>query len=151
MAAGVEAAGWVHALPTVNAAFNTACACCLAAGYVFIRRGDQARHRVSMLAAVACSTIFMASYLTYHLHPTVGTVKFVDPSWLRPYYLVMLATHVVLAVPVVPMALLTLYLALRGKHRAHRRLARVTLPVWFYVSVTGVLVYLVLYVVFPQR
>ncbi len=150
MPAGEQAADWVYALPTVNATLNTASACCLAAGYAFIRRGDRARHRAAMVAAVVCSAAFLTSYLTYHLHPTVGTVKFVEPAWLRPYYLGMLATHIVLAAPVVPMALVTLYLALRGRHAAHRRLARVTLPVWFYVSVTGVLVYLVLYVVYPQ-
>ncbi len=151
MTASGHAHEWVYALPTVNATFNTASACCLVAGYICIRRGNRARHRAAMAAALACSTLFLASYLTYHLHPTVGTVRFTEPAWLRPYYLVMLATHVVLAVPVVPMALLTVYLALRGKRAAHRRVARMTLPVWFYVSVTGVLVYLMLYVLFPQQ
>jgi putative membrane protein len=150
MAAEGQAAEWIYALPTVNAAFNTASACCLAAGYIAIKRGNRSRHRAAMIAALVCSTIFLAGYLTYHLNPSVGTVNFVEPAALRPYYLGMLATHVVLAVAIVPMALVTLYLALRGRYAAHRRLARVTLPVWLYVSVTGVLVYLVLYVVFPQ-
>ena len=149
MAAEGQAAEWIYALPTVNAAFNTASACCLAAGYIAIRRGDRSRHRAAMIAAVVCSTVFLASYVTYHLN--VGSVTFVEPAGLRPYYLAMLATHVILAVAIGPMALVTLYLALRGRYAAHKRLARVTLPVWFYVSVTGLLVYLVLYVVFPQQ
>ena len=103
-----------------------------------------------MIGALAFSALFLASYLTYHLHPAVGTVRFVDPAWLRPYYLAILATHVVLATPVVPMALVVLYLALRGRWAAHRRVARIALPVWLYVSVTGVLVYFLLYVAFPQ-
>lgn len=146
-----QAPEWLYVLPKLNAALNTASASCLTAGYVFIRRRQRDRHRMAMVAALACSALFLASYLTYHLNPAVGTVKFVDPAWLRPYYLVMLATHVILAVPIVPMALCALYLALRGRYAAHRRLARVTLPIWLYVSVTGVLVYFVLYVAFPQR
>ncbi|MBT3266926.1 DUF420 domain-containing protein [Candidatus Poribacteria bacterium] len=150
MAVTAQAADWVYVLPRVNAALNTASAACLVVGYVLIRRGQRRRHRAAMIGALSCSALFLASYLTYHLNPAVGTVRFVDPAWLRPYYLAMLATHVVLAVPVVPMALVVLYLALRGRHAAHRRFARIALPVWLYVSVTGVLVYFVLYVAFPQ-
>jgi len=145
-----QAPEWLYVLPKLNAGLNTVSAACLTTGYVFIRRRQRAKHRVAMLAALGCSALFLISYLTYHLNPTVAMVKFVDPAWLRPYYLGMLATHVVLAVSVVPMALCVLYLALRGRYRAHRRLARVALPIWLYVSVTGVLVYLVLYVVYPQ-
>ena len=145
-----QAADWVYVLPRVNAALNTASAGCLVVGYLLIRRGRRSGHRAAMIGALACSALFLASYLTYHLHPAVGTVGFVDPAWLRPYYLAMLATHIVLAAPVVPMALVVLYLALRGRWATHRRVARIALPVWLYVSVTGVLVYYLLYVAFPQ-
>jgi uncharacterized membrane protein YozB (DUF420 family) len=101
-----------------------------------------------MVAAVATSTLFLACYLTYHFH--AGRTYFREPSWLVPYYRVLLLTHTILAVVIVPMVAVTLWRALRGQFEKHRRLARWTLPIWIYVSVTGVLVYLVLYHWFPQ-
>jgi uncharacterized membrane protein YozB (DUF420 family) len=142
---------WIRLLPHLNASLNAVSAVFLLRGYRFIRLRQKARHRVAMLSALVASVLFLASYLTYHLSPGVGTVRFVEPTWARPVYLVILVPHVILAGAVLPMALVTVGLALRGRFPRHRRVARVTLPVWLYVSVTGVLVYLMLYVVFPQR
>ena len=137
-------------LPGVNACFNALSAALLTAGYVSIRRENRAAHRACMLGALAASVLFLAGYLTYHF--TVRTVtRFHDPAWFRPVYLVILFTHTVLAVVIVPLVLLTLIRALRERFDAHRRIARWTWPLWMYVSVTGVLIYLVLYRIFPQH
>jgi uncharacterized membrane protein YozB (DUF420 family) len=103
-----------------------------------------------MMAAVVTSTLFLVSYLTYHF-TVQGVTRFVEPTWFRPIYLTLLLTHTVLAVAVLPLVLITLTRALRGQFDRHRRIARWTWPIWMYVSVTGVLIYLLLYQVFPQR
>ncbi len=133
----------LSALPTLNAALNGASACLLSLGFLCIRRKRVAAHRACMLSAFATSTIFLVSYLTYHYH--VGSVPFRGQGWVRPAYFAILISHTVLAVATVPLALITLVRALRGRFDRHARIARWTLPVWLYVSVTGVLVYWMLY------
>lgn len=130
-------------LPGVNAALNAAAAALLSAGYVLIRTGRPARHRACMLAACGVSTLFLASYVVYHLE--VGSVPFTRQGPIRVVYFTVLITHVVLAALVPPLALVTLLRALRGRFAAHAALARWTLPIWLYVSVTGVAVYWMLY------
>lgn len=135
-------------LPTVNACLNGLSACFLVAGFVFIRRKRTTAHRNCMLGAVATSTLFLACYVYYHFH--AGRTVFKDPAWFRPIYLTLLLTHTVLAVAIVPMVMVTLVRALRQRFDQHKRIARWTLPLWLYVSVTGVLIYFLLYQIFPQ-
>jgi uncharacterized membrane protein YozB (DUF420 family) len=130
-------------LPAVNAALNSLSAVFLFAGYLFIRGKNRAAHRRCMLGAFACSILFLISYLVYHFQ--VGSVGFKGQGWIRPVYFAILISHTVLATAVVPLALITLTRARREKFAAHRRIARWTLPIWFYVSVTGVAIYLMLY------
>jgi putative membrane protein len=141
-------------LPAVNALLNGASALFLAIGYVQIRRGRTVAHRNCMLAAFAASTLFLACYISYHVYVAYvlhrGPTRFVEPSWFRPIYLVILLTHTLLALVVVPLVLVTLARGLRGQFERHRAIARWTWPVWMYVSVTGVLIYLILYQIFPQ-
>jgi putative membrane protein len=140
----------VHDLPAINASLNAVSALFLAAGYVFIRRKNKAAHRNCMVAALVTSIVFLAGYLTYHFNVQAVT-RFRDPAWFRPAYLLILLTHTVLALVIVPMILLTLYRAWRQDFERHKRIARWTWPLWMYVSVTGVLVYLLLYQIFPQK
>lgn len=130
-------------LPTVNAILNGTSAVLLAFGYGFIRKGRIFQHRVCMLSAFAVSTLFLVSYLTYHAH--VGSVHFTHQGWIRPVYFSILITHTVLAVVIVPLALITLSRALKKRFDRHKKIARWTLPLWFYVSVTGVVIYGMLY------
>jgi len=133
----------VHALPTVNATLNAASALLLLAGFGFIKTKRVAAHRLCMLTAFACSTLFLVSYLTYHAQ--VGSVRFPGQGPVRPVYFTILTTHTILAIVIVPLALRTFWLAARGRYELHRRWARVTLPLWLYVSVTGVVIYWLLY------
>jgi len=136
-------------LPMVNASLNGLSAVCLGMGYHFIRRRNRTAHRKCMIAAFCASLLFLACYLTYHL--TVRTLtRFQNPAWFRPIYLTLLLTHTVLAVVIVPLILITLSRALKERFDAHKRIARWTWPLWMYVSVTGVLIYLLLYRIFPQ-
>jgi putative membrane protein len=139
----------VHDLPAVNASLNALSALFLTAGYVFIRQKKQVAHRNCMVAALVTSVIFLACYVTYHFNVQTVT-HFRNPAWFRPIYLVILLTHTVLATVIVPMTLVTLYRAWRQNFEAHKRIARWTWPLWMYVSVTGVAVYWLLYVKFPQ-
>jgi uncharacterized membrane protein YozB (DUF420 family) len=117
-------------------------------GYRFIRKRKILVHRLCMSGAFLTSILFLISYLIYHFqHPTT---LFQGPGWARPIYFFILFTHVVLAVVIVPLVLITLRRALRGNFRDHQRIARITLPLWLYVSVTGVVVYLMLYQIFPS-
>jgi putative membrane protein len=136
------------ALPAWNAALNAACAVLLLLGFRAIRAGRRARHRRLMIAAVAVSAIFLASYLVRVA--LTGTHRFPGSGPLRWLYLAILLSHTALAAVAAPMALRTLFLGARDRLAEHRRLARFTLPVWLYVSVTGVLVYLLLYQVAPR-
>jgi len=133
----------IGCLPTVNAALNTLASVLLCAGYLCIRRRRIAAHRVLMLSAFCTSTLFLVSYLVYHAG--AGSRRFDGTGWVRPVYFTVLVTHVVLAAVMVPPVLMTLARALRGRFADHARLARRTLPVWLYVSVTGVVIYLMLY------
>ncbi len=130
-------------LPAVNATLNSASALLLAAGYFFIRRGNVAAHRRCMIAALVASALFLTSYLIYHYN--VGSVPFTGRGWIRTVYFSILITHTILAALIVPLVLVTLSRALRADFVRHRRIARWTLPLWFYVSVTGVVVYWMLY------
>jgi len=135
-------------LPAVNATLNAASAVLITLGYGFIRRGNRNAHRNCMAAAVITSTAFLTCYLIYHFQ--VGRTEFHRPEWFRPIYLTLLATHTLMAVAVVPLVLLTVRHAIRARFDDHRRMARWTLPIWLYVSVTGVLIYYLLYHRFPQ-
>jgi len=130
-------------LPTVNALLNGTAASLLVAGFLLIRAGRREAHRRAMTAAFACSVLFLVSYLVYHFE--AGSVRFRGTGSVRTVYLTILLTHTVLAAIVPFLAVTTLVLARKGRFDAHRRLARVTLPVWLYVSVTGVVIYLMLY------
>ena len=130
-------------LPVLNACLNATSAVLLATGYVLIRRGRRAAHKRVMLAALASSALFLTSYLVYHFH--VGSVPFRGQGPVRTVYFTILITHTVLAVAIVPLVAMTLVPALRGLFDRHRRLARITLPLWAYVSVTGVVIYWMLY------
>jgi uncharacterized membrane protein YozB (DUF420 family) len=130
-------------LPTLNAILNATATILLLAGYRAIRRRDVATHRACMLAAVAASALFLASYLVYHYH--AGSRPYTGTGPVRIAYFVVLLTHVVLAAVNLPMVIVTLARALGGRVDRHRAVARWTLPLWLYVSVTGVLVYLMLY------
>jgi uncharacterized membrane protein YozB (DUF420 family) len=134
-------------LPLVNACLNAGAAGLLAAGLWAIRRGRKSLHARLMVSAFVASAAFLASYLYYHfvVIPEVGVTRFNRTGWLKTAYLALLASHVVLAVVNLPMVIRTLWLARCERWEAHRRLARLTYPIWLYVSVTGVIVYLVLY------
>ena len=132
--------------PALNAALNGTAAVLLLSGYSFIRRKKVTAHRVCMVAAFLTSTAFLISYLVYHAR--VGSVPFQGQGWIRPVYFFILFTHIVLAAAIVPLALVTLSRALREQFDRHKRIARWTLPVWLYVSVTGVVIYFLLYHVY---
>jgi uncharacterized membrane protein YozB (DUF420 family) len=137
-------------LPAVNATLNGLSAILLTAGYVFIRRGNKIAHRNCMVSAFVTSTIFLICYLTYHF--TVKAVtRFTEPEWFRPIYLCILISHLILAIIIVPLVLMTLNRAVKQRFELHKKIARWTWPLWMYVSVTGVVIYLLLYQVFPQR
>jgi uncharacterized membrane protein YozB (DUF420 family) len=137
----------IHDLPTVNAFLNATAAILLVWGFTLIKRKKIAEHRRVMLSAFAVSCIFLACYLTYHYN--VGSVRFPRPGWVKTVYLTILTTHTILAVTVPVLAIITLNRALRGRFDKHRKIARWTFPIWLYVSVTGVIVYLMLYHLYP--
>ena len=130
-------------LPALNAALNATSAVLLLTGYAFIRRGHVRRHRAAMISACVVSTLFLTSYVIYHAN--VGSKPFTGRGPIRALYFTILLTHVVLAAAVPPLALITLWRGLRARFDRHVAIARWTLPIWMYVSVTGVLVYLMLY------
>jgi len=133
----------VRDLPALNAILNATSAALLALGYVLIRRGRREAHQTVMQAALACSALFLVSYLTYHAQ--VGSVRFHGQGPLRTIYFAILISHTILAAVIVPLVLVTFVRARRGLFDRHRRIARLTLPLWAYVSVTGVIVYWMLY------
>jgi uncharacterized membrane protein YozB (DUF420 family) len=130
-------------LPALNAALNATSALLLALGWILIRAGRRDAHKRAMVAALVCSSLFLASYLVYHAQ--VGSVRFRGQGPVRTVYFAILISHTILAVTVVPLALVTLVRALQARFDRHRRIARITLPIWGYVSVTGVIVYWMLY------
>lgn len=133
----------VHDLPAVNASLNALSGLLLLTGYALIRSGRRDQHRAVMIAAFVSSALFLICYLVYHAQ--VGSVPFTRQGFVRPLYFTILLTHVVLAVVVLPMILLTMTRGLKGRFREHKKIARWTFPIWMYVSVTGVLVYVLLY------
>ena len=130
-------------LPAVNASLNAVSGVLLLVGYVLIRARRIAAHRAVMIAAFAASSLFLICYVVYHAQ--VGSVPFQRQGFVRPLYFTILITHVVLAATVPPLAIVTLTRGLKGRYPQHRRIARWTFPIWMYVSVTGVLVYVLLY------
>lgn len=141
-------------LPVVNASLNGLSAVLLGCGYYFIRRKNQRAHRNCMVGAFVSSIVFLICYITYHsyvaYHLHRGPTRFVNPAWFRPIYLTLLTSHTLLAVVIVPLAIVTLFRATKQRFEAHRKIARWTWPLWMYVSVTGVLIYYLLYIRFPQ-
>jgi uncharacterized membrane protein YozB (DUF420 family) len=130
-------------LPTINAVLNFSSAILLAAGFYFIKRRNIAAHKASMIAALAVSALFLVCYVVYHA--SVGSVPFTGQGWMRPVYFGILVSHILLAVAILPMALRTAFLGLNKRYPEHVRIARWTFPMWMYVSVTGVVVYWMLY------
>jgi len=139
---------FISYLPHVNACLNGTSAVLLLSGYRFIRARNIPAHRACQIAALCISILFLASYLTYHYHH--GATRFQGTGIVRPIYFTILLTHTILAIVIVPLVILTFYRAFRNDFPRHRRIARVTLPLWLYVSITGVIVYLMLYQIYPS-
>ena len=129
--------------PKINASLNGASAVLLFTGHTLLHRGRIAAHRAFMIAAVCTSSLFLVSYLYYHAH--VGSVHFRGQGWTRPLYFSILTSHTLLAIAIVPLVIVTLSRGLRGRIERHRAIARWTYPLWMYVSITGVVIYLMLY------
>ena len=140
---------YISYLPHLNALLNTTSSLFLIAGYLFIRAGIIRAHRNCQIAAPVTSTCFLVSYLTYHYYH--GDTTFQGQGIVRPFYFAILITHVILAIVIVPLVMITVYRAARGDFVRHRKIARWTLPLWLYVSVTGVIVYLMLYRIYPSH
>jgi len=138
----------VTRLPTLNALLNATSAVLLIAGYLCIRRRKVTGHKICMLSAFVTSSLFLTSYLILRYY--AGMTQFTGQGWIRPVYFTILTSHTVLAAGIVPLVLITLSRALRGRFDRHARIARWTLPIWLYVSVTGVLVYWILYRLYPH-
>jgi len=136
----VAAPDWLAALPAVNASLNTLSALCLVLGYIHIRRGNRVAHVRFMLSATVFSALFLASYITYHFFH--GDTVFPGHGCIRAAYLFILITHILMSIVALPLILAALWFALRNQFPLHRRVVRWTLPVWLYVSVAGVIVYL---------
>ncbi len=130
-------------LADVDASLNASAFVLIVAGLIAIKRGNVALHKALMLAAVAVSAVFLVCYLTYHLN--AEPVKFAGEGWIRPVYFTLLISHIVLAAVQVPLILRTVWLGLKDRRAQHKKWAKVTTPIWLYVSVTGVVVYLMLY------
>jgi len=135
-------------LPHFNALLNASSFVLLSSGYFFIRRGRVHAHRNCQISALTASVLFLISYVVYHQHH--GVTKFAGQGIARPVYFVILGTHTFLAVAIVPLVIITVRRALRGDFVKHKAIARWTLPLWLYVSVTGVVVYLMLYHLYPS-
>jgi len=130
---------------------NSISAILLIAGYFFIRQKNIKAHRALMISAFVTSTLFLISYLTYHFSKELGPTRFQGEGIIRPVYFSILITHTILAIAIVPMVFVTFSRALKKRFDKHRKIARWTLPIWLYVSVTGVIVYLMLYQLYPAR
>jgi len=137
----------IPVLPHLQAALNITTVCLISIAYYNIRQQNRAVHRKFMIAALVVSALFMISYLTYHSQ--VGNVKFAGEGGVRPIYFTILATHVILAALIVPMVIITAFHALRGSFERHKRIARWTFPIWLYVCVSGVIVYLMAFHIYP--
>ena len=144
----VPSGAGLRALPTFNAVMNGSCAALLVAGFVLVRNKAIRAHLSVMSAALVTSALFLGSYLYYHAR--AGSVAFTGQGWVRTAYFAILISHTVLEAAIVPLVLIVVYRAARGRFDRHKAIARYTLPLWLYVSVTGVVIYLMLYVWFPQ-
>jgi len=140
---------YIPFLPHLNAVLNSTSALLLVNGFRFIRRGQINAHRNCQLTALFTSILFLISYLTYHYHH--GATRFTGQGLVRPFYFILLTSHTILAVVIVPLIMITIYRAARGDFIRHRNIARWTLPIWLYVSVTGVIVYFMLYHLYPTQ
>lgn len=138
----------IDQLPALNAGLNALSTVFLFLGYYFIKRGQKNQHRFCMITAFCTSAIFLTSYLIYHYN--TGHTVFKDPSWFRPIYLSLLASHIILAVVIVPLILMAFWFAFKAKWERHKKIVRWAWPLWIYVSITGVVVYFILYQIFPQ-
>lgn len=134
--------GWANNLPLSNAIFNSISAVCLILGYLNIRSGNREAHKKFMLGATASSACFLIGYITYHYFH--GDTKFPGEGWIRPVYFTVLISHIGLSIVALPLIFATLWYSLTGQFRTHRKVAKWTFPVWLYVSVTGVLVFVLL-------
>lgn len=141
----------IHWFPPINACLNAASGILIVVGFLFIRRKQVSKHHACMIAAVVSSSLFLISYVTYHIGYGAGVTRFAGTGWVRTFYLAILISHTILAVTVVPFVIVTLTRALRGQFVRHRAVARYTFPMWLYVSVTGVIVYFMLYHLYPSR
>ena len=141
----------VSFLPTFNAILNAYSGILIAVGFLFIKKGNIKAHRACMIGAVCCSSLFLISYVVYHVGFGAGVTRFAGTGGVRTLYHIILISHTILAVTVVPFVIVTLRRALRGEFLRHRAVARWTFPIWMYVSVTGVIVYLMLYHLYPSR
>ena len=135
-------------LPAINASLNALSTFFIVTGLILIKAGCKRAHMISMISALVTSTFFLACYLTYHFN-VVAVTKFTHPGWPKALYFFILLTHIPLAVAIVPLVILTVIPAFRARYDQHRRWAKITAPLWLYVSFTGVLVYLMLYVWYP--
>ena len=133
----------LHDMPALNAFLNGSSFILLLCGFFFIKRGKITVHKSFMIAALSVSILFLISYLVYHFQ--VGSVRFTKEGWIRPLYFSILTTHTILAMAVPPLAAITLFRALKERFPKHKKIARWTLPIWMYVSVTGVVIYWMLY------
>lgn len=140
---------YISFLPHLNALLNSASAILLITGYAFIRRGRISAHRNCQLMALTASALFLTSYLTYHYYH--GTTRFAGQGIARPIYFGILFSHTILAIVIVPLIAIVVYRAARADFIRHRKIARWTLPLWLYVSITGVIVYLMLYRIYPSQ
>lgn len=136
-------------LPTLNALLNSTSAVLLFIAHRFIKKGNKHAHKNYMIATFAVSTLFLISYLTYHYYH--GTTRFTGEGWVRPFYFTLLTSHTILAALIVPLAIVTLRRGLREQIEKHVKIARWTYPIWLYVSVTGVVVYVILYHLYPTQ
>ena len=134
--------------PPLNACLNGARALFLLAGFWFIKQKNKNAHRFCMLTAFVISIVFLGCYLFYHFH--AGVLHFAGQGWIRPVYFILLTSHTILAVCVPVLAIMTLRWALKGDFKKHKAIARITFPIWLYVSVTGVVIYWILYQLYPS-
>lgn len=141
-------ADYIYLLPHLNACLNATSAILLFSGWRFIKAHNVAAHRACQTSALIVSLLFLTSYLTYHYYH--GTTRFPGTGLARPIYFTILTSHTILAIVIVPLIALTFYRAVRNDFVRHRRIARITLPLWLYVSITGVIVYLMLYQIYPS-
>ena len=139
---------YISYLPHLNACLNATSAILLFSGWRFIKAHNVAAHRACQISALIVSLLFLTSYLTYHYNH--GTTRFQGTGLVRPIYFTILISHTILAIVIVPLVALTFFRAVRSDFVRHRRIARITLPLWLYVSVTGVIVYLMLYQIYPS-